>query len=419
MMSRLLGVMAGLAIGALAPATALATPDTTPPAPPDVVSTLPAGNIDNTGAVDFSFSSEPGATFLCAVDGSPPAPCDSPLSLGDLIEGDHDLSVVALDAADNAGDPATVDWTEDYTAPAAPSIAGDQPAVTSDPDATLTFSGEAGGSFECSFDGDTFTECASPLSYAGLADAGHELLVRQVDDAGNVGPAGAHDWRVDTTPPHAPALDANVEALTGLTSATFTFAGEPGGSFRCALDAGPPAACTSPRTYTVLAAGYHELLVEQDDAAGNAGDQAIFDWSIDPSLAPSAPAIVAPVLAGPVNVPTPPRVIPPVAPVIQPNAPKARPCVSRRTVTVHWRLPARTRAGAPKVLLDGHVVMRLKPSARSALINLAGHPKALVRVVVEARSSHGVLLRTQRTYATCLATGAHAPLQTMVLHVAR
>ena len=42
---------------------------------------------------------------------------ESPLSLSDLPEGDHRLTVVAIDGSDNASAPTVVDWTEDYTAP--------------------------------------------------------------------------------------------------------------------------------------------------------------------------------------------------------------------------------------------------------------------------------------------------------------
>jgi hypothetical protein len=121
MISRLTAAAAVLSIALLAPAAAVATPaDTTAPAPPSVDSTLPAGNVENAGAVDFTFSSEPGATFQCAIDSDPLSDCDDVTTFGNLSEADHTLTVVAVDAAANISDPTTVDWTEDYTAPDAP-----------------------------------------------------------------------------------------------------------------------------------------------------------------------------------------------------------------------------------------------------------------------------------------------------------
>lgn len=45
---------------------------------------------------------EPGASFTCAIDRKPPAPCSSPLKLKRLKKGKHTVSVFATDAAGNA-----------------------------------------------------------------------------------------------------------------------------------------------------------------------------------------------------------------------------------------------------------------------------------------------------------------------------
>lgn len=407
MMSRLTAVAAVLAIAALPGAAAVAQPpDTTPPVGPTVNSTLPAGNVEGAGSVDVSFSSEPGATFECALDSDAIGVCDSLVSFAGLSEGHHSLTVIAVDASGNASDPTTVDWTEDYTAPDPPSIQSDRAAATSDTDATLTFLGEAGGSYACSLDGDTFAPCTSPVMYVGLSDGDHELQVAQTDAAGNVGGPASYGWQVDTSAPDAPALTPGVPALTDRTDATFAFSGEPGGSYECSLDGAALAACSSPVTYMGLTAGYYEIVVQQVDAAGNVGNPAIYDWQVD-ATAPPAPTIAPPPAA-----PSPP----PTAPSPPPSAPKSATCVSRRTVTVHWRLPKGQHAGPPQVLIDGRLVATLKASARSALINLGGHPKAHVHVVIQARGTHGQRLRTARTYATCRPRTDRAPLRTLVLH---
>ena len=45
------------------------------------------------GTYTFTFSSEPGATFACSIDGGPFAPCTSPAGFGGLAPGTHTLTV--------------------------------------------------------------------------------------------------------------------------------------------------------------------------------------------------------------------------------------------------------------------------------------------------------------------------------------
>jgi hypothetical protein len=87
------------------PAIRSFTVDTTPPGAP-ALSGTPAG---------FDFSSEPGATFQCALDGPTGpgtfAPCVPPLSLPGLPPGTYTLRVRATDAVGNTGPEATLTFT--------------------------------------------------------------------------------------------------------------------------------------------------------------------------------------------------------------------------------------------------------------------------------------------------------------------
>jgi outer membrane protein OmpA-like peptidoglycan-associated protein len=49
----------------------------------------------------FAFAGEPGATFLCALDDEPLAPCTSPVTRTGLTVGQHRFRVVQVDAAGN------------------------------------------------------------------------------------------------------------------------------------------------------------------------------------------------------------------------------------------------------------------------------------------------------------------------------
>jgi outer membrane protein OmpA-like peptidoglycan-associated protein len=78
-------------------------------------------------------------------------------------------------------------------------------------------------------------------------------------------------FTVDTSAPTAPAVTGGPQGMTTDSTARFEFSGEPGATFECSLDGGPSAPCTSPVTYTGLAAGRHTFRVRQTDAAGNVG----------------------------------------------------------------------------------------------------------------------------------------------------
>jgi hypothetical protein len=67
---------------------------------------------------------------------------------------------------------------------------------------------------------------------------------------------------------------------TNATSASLEFAASEPSTFRCKLDGGAFAACTSPHGYTGLANGSHTFVVEATDAQGNAAE-ASHTWTID------------------------------------------------------------------------------------------------------------------------------------------
>ncbi|MCA1844504.1 MAG: metallophosphoesterase [Actinobacteria bacterium] len=88
-------------------------------------------------------------------------------------------------------------------------------------------------------------------------------------------------------------IESGPPAIVGATTATFVFsAGEPA-SFTCRLDDGDPAACSSPVTFTGLAAGAHTVAVAATDVAGNRDpDPATRQWTVEATAGPD------PVLVG-------------------------------------------------------------------------------------------------------------------------
>jgi len=72
----------------------------------------------------------------------------------------------------------------------------------------------------------------------------------------------------DTTPPET-TIDSGPSGTTTETTATFTFSANEPATFQCSLDNAPWSACSSPRTYSGLAAGTHTFRVRAIDTAGN------------------------------------------------------------------------------------------------------------------------------------------------------
>src|SRR5205823_6236630 len=160
------------------------------------------------------------------IDGGAFGACTSPKAYSGLAAGSHTFQVRQTDTAGNTGPAASYTWTIVTTAPAAPSITANPTNPTNSTAASLSFTGEAGGTFECKLDAGAFGSCTSPKAYVGLADGSHTFQVRQRDTAGNTGPAASYTWAIDTTAPAAPNITANPTNPTNATSASFSFTGE-------------------------------------------------------------------------------------------------------------------------------------------------------------------------------------------------
>ncbi len=241
------------------------------------------------------------ASFECRLDSTAPSgwqACASPKEYAALADGVHKFEVRAIDVAGNADpSPAVVNWTVDTTAP--DTQIDDHPAaLLATPSAQFAFSGADGSgsgvaAFQCRLDssqaGD-WAPCSSPKSYGGLADGGHKLEVRAIDQAGNVdSTAASFEWNVDTTAPQT-QVDSGPPALSALAVAKFAFSGTDGAgsgvaSLECRRDSGEPSGwgpCLSPLEYASLGDGGHKFEVRAIDMAGNVDlTPAVFNWTID------------------------------------------------------------------------------------------------------------------------------------------
>ena len=180
--------------------------------------TITSSSTSGPSATFHFTSNEPGSTFECRRDGQSFSSCSSPKSYSGLATGPHTFYVRATDPSDNTdATPASASWTvgTDSTPPQT-TITSGPAATTSSTSATFTFtSNEAGSTFECRRNFAAFSPCASPLTYAALADGTHTFEVRATDPSDNVDltPATA-TWSVATNSTDAPPV-ANLRAVAG------------------------------------------------------------------------------------------------------------------------------------------------------------------------------------------------------------
>lgn len=189
-----------------------APPDTTPPE--TTIDSGPEGAV-RSGDVSFAFSSsEPRSSFECRLDGEAFSACFSPKGYSGLPEGSHSFEVRAIDEAGNPDPtPAQRSFSVDQTPPETTIDSG--PAGTvSGGDVSFAFSSnEAGSSFECRLDGQSFSACSSPKGYSGLAEGSHTFRVRALDAAGNRDPTSAvRSFMVTSSAPGAPTPAAEEES---------------------------------------------------------------------------------------------------------------------------------------------------------------------------------------------------------------
>jgi hypothetical protein len=292
-----------------------------PPEPPSLTGTAPASPANDTTPLVIGSAPVGTTVSLYASDdcsGSPIVANATPDQLAAGIEVTVAAdSVSQFSATTSSASPTpsscsnSISYREDSTAPtAAIDAQPDDPSASAE--ASFAFaatdpdgSGVAG--FECLLDDGSFAACASPSAYTALDDGSHGFEVRAIDNAGNIGPAVAYGWSVDTTAPAA-TIEARPANPASSASASFAFAAtDPDGSgvagFECRLDDATFAECVSPKIYGSLADGAHSFEVRATDNAGNVQlEPAAYTWRIDTSV-PATPPITPLALTGlvPVN----------------------------------------------------------------------------------------------------------------------
>jgi hypothetical protein len=261
-------------------------------APPDTSITSGPQPLSNRATASFQFAStESGATYQCTLDGAPVA-CTSTLALTGLADGQHTVTVAAVDAAGNVDPtPASQTWTIDTVPPQPPvvaspgngaSVASSTPSLngTATPGETVIVTID--GTLVCTAVADAATGLWTCPTLPTQADGQHALSAVATDAYGNQSAATNSTFIVDT---HAPdtTLSSKPAAVSTTATATFDLASDEANvTYRCSLDGAAPTDCTNPITYTGLADGTHTFSAAAVDAAGNVDrTPATYSWNVD------------------------------------------------------------------------------------------------------------------------------------------
>ncbi|MER2267327.1 Ig-like domain-containing protein [Methylobacterium oxalidis] len=269
------------------------TLDRTAPAAPGLALAHDTGMAGDRATADATLlltPAETGGSYAYSVDGGDYAGSYDPAALGN---GERTVSVRHTDAAGNVSEAASLTFTLDRAAPAAPTLALARDTGTAGDgltqDAGLTVGGtETGATLSYKVDG----KAVDAYDPASLADGRHTVSVTQTDATGNVSAAASLSFTLDRAAPSAPTITlANDTGLAGdrLTrdASLAIDPAEPGGTVTYSVDGGGYSGIYAPGS---LADGQHSIAVKHTDAAGNTSEANHLTITLD-TAAPAIPTL--------------------------------------------------------------------------------------------------------------------------------
>lgn len=269
-----------------------------PGAPPETqLDALPADTVDGAGT-RVAFSSAAGVRFQCRIDGGLWEACVSPLALTSGVDGLHEVQVRAIDADGRAdATPAIGQWRVDAAAPAVtiaepvrdatvrdltPAVGGLAGEAVGDALAVELAVLDADGTEVRRVTGSAREGRWSAELTPALTPGRYRLRAAQADDAGHVGTAETTVVIDDRPAPAETTITSAPGALVTQKTASFAFTSDRLASFRCRLDDGDWAACTSPATFGGLSDGDHAFEVRATDGLGQVEPEpARHTWTVD------------------------------------------------------------------------------------------------------------------------------------------
>lgn len=258
--------------------------DFTPPVI-ELTRVLPQAGMTNASEYTVEFIANEASTFLCSLNGTAAVDCTSPAKGSFEVDGNHNLMIVAIDAAGLQSAPARVDWTVDRVAPLisfgaiTPSTKSHINSDTLNLEIISTGPARLTASLNDVQLGD---DVGSPIQLLSLDEGAYTLSVTGFDSLGNQTNTLEYKFVVDMTAPQVSVSSlVDVTGPTLFTSNTLTMTANEEVTYVCQLDSAGFAPCTNPITYDGLVDGLHTFEVRGIDLAGNESSVATVAWTID------------------------------------------------------------------------------------------------------------------------------------------
>ncbi|MGO9855019.1 MAG: beta strand repeat-containing protein [Acidimicrobiales bacterium] len=246
------------------------------PAAPSITS-QPSNPTTSTSAAFTFTDSSSGVTFKCSLDSAAFVTCSSGVSYSSLAQGSHTFKVEAV-LGSSTSSVTSYSWA---IVPPTPTITSEPSNPTTATSASFKYSDTlAGVSFLCSFNGASFSSCASSGVTETVTTGGSNSFAVEAQVGSNTPSAAAsYAWTV-TTP--TPTINSKPANPTNSTSATFTYSdSQAGDSFKCALDGASYSTCPSAGiTYSGLSNATHTFGVEASLGSGPASSAASYSWLV-------------------------------------------------------------------------------------------------------------------------------------------
>ncbi len=269
----LVAVLSGIAAAGYFVDDALAAPG---PAAPSITSEPSNPTTSTSAAFTFTDSGSP-VNFKCSLDSAAFATCSSGVSYSGIAQGSHTFKVEAVSGSSTSS-VTSYSWA---IVPPTPTITSEPANPTTATSASFKYSDTlAGVLFLCSFNGASFSSCASSgVTYTVPNGGSNSFAVDAQVGSNTPSAAASYTWTV-TTP--TPTINSKPANPTNATSATFTYSDtQAGDSFKCSLDGASYSTCASGGvTYSGLSNATHTFGVEATLSSGPASSAASDSWLV-------------------------------------------------------------------------------------------------------------------------------------------
>ncbi|MGH2960565.1 MAG: Ig-like domain-containing protein [Solirubrobacterales bacterium] len=277
--------------------------DTQAPAAPVIVNPADAAKV-TTRTPSFSGTAEGQATISVSEGGTPlcATTADSAgawncASTIQLLDGAHQVDVIARDGASNEGPSVQRSFELDATAPDAPSVMEPMDGIaTAATSITVVGAAAPNAAIKVLIGTNEVADATADIdgiwshTFSDIAEGVYAFGAKEVDSFGNRSViSNIVNVRVDRTAPTV-TVNTHPPTRTNQTNAAFTISsGEPNVDFECELDSSGWLPCVAAQSYSGLGAATHSFKARATDRAGNVGNESVaFNWTIDlePPLAP-------------------------------------------------------------------------------------------------------------------------------------